>query len=135
MVKAIAQIDRREDGRPSHTIYGHILPRDGVCAGMVSVFNLLNACTMRHPPVAFLTQNVGLECGEMLSRTCPAFLRRGVRISRGATAIVDVNVVEIGWSEVAKGAELGGDNAIESRRGVGKALRHDKPFPEHAAGC
>ncbi|KAE9060952.1 hypothetical protein PF007_g30427 [Phytophthora fragariae] len=41
----------------------------GVCAGMVTSFNLLNAWTMRHPPVAFFTQNVGLECGEILSRT------------------------------------------------------------------
>nr|KAE8928599.1 hypothetical protein PF009_g21269 [Phytophthora fragariae] len=41
----------------------------GVCAGMVASLNLLNAWTMRHPPVAFFTQNVGLECGEILSRT------------------------------------------------------------------
>ncbi|KAE8902292.1 hypothetical protein PF003_g14020 [Phytophthora fragariae] len=39
----------------------------GVCAGMVASFNLLTAWTMRHPPVAFFTQNV--ECGEILSRT------------------------------------------------------------------
>ncbi|KAE9309215.1 hypothetical protein PF008_g20762 [Phytophthora fragariae] len=47
----------------------------GVCAGIVASFNLLNACTMRHPPVAFFTQNVGLECGEILSRTWPALRR------------------------------------------------------------
>ncbi|KAE9008283.1 hypothetical protein PR002_g15948 [Phytophthora rubi] len=45
----------------------------GVCAGMVASFNLLNAWAMRHPPVAFFTQNVGLECGEILASLAAAF--------------------------------------------------------------
>ncbi|KAE8897264.1 hypothetical protein PF003_g18821 [Phytophthora fragariae] len=47
----------------------------GVCAGMVASSKLLNVWTMRHPPVAVLTQNVGLECGVMLSRTWSALRR------------------------------------------------------------
>ncbi|KAE8913162.1 hypothetical protein PF003_g3046 [Phytophthora fragariae] len=56
----------------------------GVCAGMAASFNLLNAWTMRHPPVAF-TQNVGLECGEMLSRTWPALRRPSKKSSMAWT--------------------------------------------------
>ncbi|KAG3069084.1 hypothetical protein PI125_g23303 [Phytophthora idaei] len=44
----------------------------GVCAGIVESLSLLEAGTMRHQPVAFFTQSVGLECGDTLSRTCPA---------------------------------------------------------------
>ena len=44
----------------------------GVCAGMVAAFNLLYARTMRQPCVAFLTQIVGVLCGDLLSRTWPA---------------------------------------------------------------
>ncbi|KAE9166520.1 hypothetical protein PF005_g29172 [Phytophthora fragariae] len=33
----------------------------GVCVGMVASFSLLKAWTMRYPPVAFFTQNVGLD--------------------------------------------------------------------------
>ncbi|KAE8896396.1 hypothetical protein PF006_g23148 [Phytophthora fragariae] len=46
-----------------------------ICAGMVASLYLLNAWTMRQSPVDFFTQNVGLECGEMLSRTWPALRR------------------------------------------------------------
>ncbi|KAE9001983.1 hypothetical protein PR002_g17762 [Phytophthora rubi] len=35
----------------------------GVCTGMVASLSLLNAWTIRHPPVAFFMQNVGLEWG------------------------------------------------------------------------
>ncbi|KAE9045078.1 hypothetical protein PR003_g7098 [Phytophthora rubi] len=41
----------------------------GVCAGMVAALSLLKACTIRHLPFGFLTQNAGVECGDLLSRT------------------------------------------------------------------
>ncbi|KAE8952206.1 hypothetical protein PR002_g32750 [Phytophthora rubi] len=57
----------------------------GVCAGMVASFSLLKAWTMRHPPVAFFTQKVGLECGEVLSRTWPACRRPSKKSSMALT--------------------------------------------------
>ena len=57
----------------------------GVCAGTVASFSLLYAWTMRQPPVAFRTQNVGLECGEVLSRTYPARRRLSKNSSMAST--------------------------------------------------
>ncbi|KAE9267010.1 hypothetical protein PF008_g31457 [Phytophthora fragariae] len=39
---------------------------------MVAALSLLKACTICHLPFDFLTQNVGVECGDLLSRTSPA---------------------------------------------------------------
>ncbi|KAE9100099.1 hypothetical protein PF010_g14936 [Phytophthora fragariae] len=57
----------------------------GVCAGMVASLSLLKAWTIRHPPVAFFTQNVGLECGDRLSRTSPACRRPSKKASIAST--------------------------------------------------
>ena len=41
----------------------------GICAGTVAAFSLLNACTIRHPPMAIWTHKVGELCGEVDSLT------------------------------------------------------------------
>ncbi|KAG2779635.1 hypothetical protein PC129_g2636 [Phytophthora cactorum] len=55
----------------------------GVCDGIVASLILLKVCTMRHPPVAFSTQSVGLECADTLSGTCPAQRRLSKKAING----------------------------------------------------
>ncbi|KAE9023673.1 hypothetical protein PR003_g10482 [Phytophthora rubi] len=48
---------------------------------MVASFSLLKAWTMRHPPVVFFTQKVGLKRGEIPSRTWPGRQRPSEKAS------------------------------------------------------
>ena len=68
-------IHGRKDGNLWHTINDYVLPRIVVWAGTVAAFNLFNACTIRHPPVALRTQKVGELLGDVDPLTWPAAKR------------------------------------------------------------
>ena len=57
----------------------------GIRAGTDAAFNLLKACTIRHPPVAFCTQKVGELCGEVDFLTWLAAKRSAKNLSIAST--------------------------------------------------
>ncbi|KAE9359596.1 hypothetical protein PR003_g656 [Phytophthora rubi] len=64
-----------------------------VCARIVASLILLKAWTIRHPPVAIFTQNVGLECGDRFHgcdrlAADPRRRRRSLRLDHGEASTV-----------------------------------------------
>ena len=57
----------------------------GVWTRKVAAFNLLRACTIRHPSVALHKQKAGELCGEVDSLTCPAAKRSANNLSIAST--------------------------------------------------
>ena len=64
----------------------------GVRAGTVEEFNLLKACTIRHPPVAFRTQKVGELCEEVDSLTWPA-AKRSAKICQSLVLVYEAMAI------------------------------------------
>ncbi|KAE9318795.1 hypothetical protein PR003_g18144 [Phytophthora rubi] len=57
----------------------------GVCAWMVASLSLLKTWTIRHPPIAFSTQNTELDGGDRLTRTWPPCRRPSKKASIAST--------------------------------------------------
>ena len=85
MIEPIHQIHGLKDGTPWHTIYNETLSWYRRLSRYSGSILLVEACTIRHPPVAFRTQKVGELCGEVDSLTWPAAKRSAKNLSIAST--------------------------------------------------
>ena len=121
-----------------HAIYGDIFPwyfclsrYSGSIQLIKGTYNLLKACTIRYPPVALRTKNVGELCGEVDSLTCPAAKRSANNLSiastcsRGSGPCFMTQYFELGFRSISWQVPLSLGNSHRTAFGNTSLKFHD----------